>query len=119
MQSSDDDPSDDVVPNDLTREGDVVLKSDTSKREIFLMNEYCSCRLPYKFEHVKTKKVPRNEAIKMVQCGICDRWYHYNCVNLTVAEAKRIKLAKKCGCAMTMDVMQHSEIFSILIRYRE
>ena len=60
--------------------------------QTFLMNVYCSCRLPIESEHTKIK---RNSATDMVQCGICDRWYHYNCVNLTITEAKRIKACRE------------------------
>ena len=62
--------------------------------------------------------MPRNEAIDMVQCGICDRWYHYNCASLTLAEAKRINESKEMWmCNHNGCYAVYIEIFLTLTNY--
>ena len=49
-----------------------------------VMNIYCSCRMLYALEHLKSGSVPGGEVTEMIKCNICLPWYHHNCVNLTM-----------------------------------
>jgi len=58
---------------------------DSSKQRPSVMNVnlYCSCRQPYALEHVKPEHLPLNEDAQMIQCYLCDRWYHRSCVDIS------------------------------------
>ena len=49
-----------------------------------VMNIYCSCRVPYALEHLKSTSAPDGEVTEMIKCNVCLSWYHHNCVNLTI-----------------------------------
>ena len=66
----------------------------TPSKSVYI-NVYCSCRLPYVLEHITRRNLSKDETTEMMKCSICDNWYHYNCVNLTLNELKRMKTSKE------------------------
>ena len=47
---------------------------------------YCHCRLPYVLEHKMKREVQADEDKHMIQCDLCNNWYHITCVSLTTDE---------------------------------
>ena len=68
-------------PSSISRKGSPIIMN---------INLYCSCRMPYALEHVKKQHLPSNEDILMIQCYICDRWYHHTCVGISDEEMKQL-----------------------------
>jgi len=58
----------------------IKTKTISYECEFFL---YCSCRQPYALEHVKPEHLPLNEDAQMIQCYLCDRWYHCSSVGIS------------------------------------
>ena len=72
---------------------------------------YCSCRMPYVLEHVKKQDVPSDEDTKMVQCMICDNWYHPTCEGISddrmkfLANPKEAWMCHYNGCDKYDDLL--------------
>ena len=49
---------------------------------------YCCCRLPFVLEHMKKDEVPVNEETRMIQCDLCNCWYHCSCIKVTNDQLK-------------------------------
>ena len=87
--------------------------SETSQKRrpsLYPLNIYCSCRLPFAVEHIKSQEVQPGEDTNMIQCEICLGWYHRTCVNLTYEEFKTLSRPQALwmcdfkGCAEAFDV---------------
>ena len=93
-------------PSTETKEEKAMLKT---------LNVYRQCRLPNVLEH-KLKKPIAEEVPCMVQCYICDNFYHNTCVNVTKRQAKTSILKRKCGFVTTGNVKSTSGMCLILIQ---
>ena len=52
-------------------------------QSVMNVNIYCSCKLPYAPEHLEPACLPMDEDADMIQCYICDKWYHRSCVGIS------------------------------------
>ena len=68
--------------------------STKSRPTTMNINLYCSCRMPYALEHVKTQHVPSDEDTQMIQCTICDKWYHRTCAGISDERMKLLSAPK-------------------------
>ena len=62
--------------------------SSKAKPLIKDLSVYCSCRLPFVLEHMKKDEVPADEDTQMIQCDLCNCWYHCSCVKVTSSQLK-------------------------------
>ena len=80
-----------VVTAQLKRALTVVSNSEPEpkrKRNKIKPKEVCgSC-----------KKIVQKLQSQMIQCDLCDQWYHYECVGTTADEAAKIDFACPGSC---------------------
>jgi len=41
-------------------------------------------------EYMIKKEAPIDEDTEMIQCDICNSWYHHSCVNLSIEQVKEL-----------------------------
>ena len=77
---------------------------------------YCLCRMPFVLEHLTAKKqVPKDEDTEMIQCDLCNNWYHHSCVKLSNEELMKLSkpnVAWWCtykGCSDYVDELLKSD----------
>lgn len=61
--------------------------------------------MPYALEHVKKQHIPSDEDTTMIQCMICNRWYHSTCAGISgermklLSNPKAVWMCEDRGCA--------------------
>ena len=80
------------------------MQLQKQKPHLFVLNVYCSCRLPFTFEHLQPENVPEGEDTDMIECEICLGWYHRTCLNLSSEEFETLS---KPQCVTSKDVLRH------------
>ena len=76
---------------------------------------YCHCRLPYVLEHKTKREVQADEDKHMIQCDLCNNWYHITCVSLTTDEFREFSKPEymwTCefkGCSKYIDDILNSD----------